>query len=129
MADPGYERCDCGDDVMSSLSTSVNPIDGYFKFMANGIPDWEVDIAHGLTVVKVMRRAVNIHARGIRVSPTSAVVVDAGKARDPKSFQITLEWEGGIKRVIRVPAARFRQLATDLLPKMEHSLVLSVMES
>jgi hypothetical protein len=112
------------------LSTSVSPQDGYLKLSGRDIPDWEVTLDQGLAVAKVIRRAKDLGAAGVRLTPDSAVVLWKGRPRrDAPHFEVELVYGSGVERSVRVPRVRFHQLAAGLLPAVEEAIVQSVMGS
>lgn len=112
------------------LSTSINPQEGYLKLSGRDIPDWKVGLDHGMAVAKVFQKARHLGAGGVRLTPTSAVVLWNGRPRkDPPHFMVGLTYESGVEKEIRVPRARFYQIARDLRPSIEEAIVQSVMGS
>jgi hypothetical protein len=119
-----YKHTDMG------LSTSVNPMGGYLKLSGRDILDWEVSLDRGLEVAKVFQRAKHLGAAGVRLSPDCMTVLWIGKPRrDAPHFTVELVYKGGMEKRMRVPRARFHQIAKDLRSTVEEALVQSVMGS
>lgn len=112
------------------LSISFDPEGGYFRMSGFDMPDWEVTFDQGLQIAKVIQKAKNLGAAGVRLGPDSFTVLWRGRPRrDPVHFTIALVYKSGVERDVRVSRSQFFSWADTLRTSIEKAIVQSVMGS
>lgn len=112
------------------MSFCVDPDGDLFSINLRGLPDMDMDMARGLEVAKVFKRAWDLRAAGVSLRCGTARVLRDGKPmRDRPRFRVEVQYCGHGRPTSRwVPRSQFKMMV-DLVPAFKAMIVESVMRS